>query len=36
MRAWLDVAQGLSLKTAERFRQLAEMQIIPHIGAIIV
>jgi integrase len=32
--AWLDGINGLSLKTAERYRQLSEQQIIPHIGAI--
>ena len=32
IRAWLDGAHGLSLKTAERYRQLAEQQIIPHLG----
>jgi integrase len=34
IRAWLDGAHGLSPKTAERYRQLAEQQIIPHLGAI--
>ena len=34
LRAWLDLAPGLSPKTAERYRQLAEQQIIPHLGAI--
>jgi hypothetical protein len=34
LRAWLDAAPGLSLKTAERYRQLAAHQIIPHLGAI--
>jgi integrase len=32
IRAWLDGAHGLSPKTAERYRQLAEQQIIPHLG----
>jgi hypothetical protein len=34
MLSWLEGAHGLSLKTAERYRQLAEQQIIPHLGAI--
>ena len=34
LRAWLDLAPGLSPKTLERYRQLAEQQIIPHLGAI--
>jgi integrase len=33
LRAWLDSGQGLSPKTLERYRQLAEQQIIPHLGA---
>jgi integrase len=33
IRAWLDGADGLSPKTAERYRQLAEQQVIPHLGA---
>src|SRR5680860_506145 len=32
--AWLDGANGLSPKTAERYRQLAVQQIIPHLGAV--
>jgi integrase len=32
MRAWLDGVHGLSRKTAERYRELAELQIIPHLG----
>ena len=32
--AWLDNPQGLSAKTAERYRQLAEGQICPHLGAL--
>jgi integrase len=31
---WLDGRHGLSPKTAERYRQLAEQQIIPHVGTI--
>jgi integrase len=33
MREWLDDPDGLSPKTLERYRQLAEQQIIPHLGA---
>jgi integrase len=35
MRAWIDTAETLSLapKTAERYRQLVERQIVPHLGA---
>ena len=35
MRAWIDTAETLSLapKTAERYRQLIERQIVPHLGA---
>jgi integrase len=32
--SWLDGPHGLSPKTAERYRQLAEQQIIPHLGPI--
>ncbi len=32
LRSWLDGAHGLAGKTAERYRQLAEQQIIPHLG----
>ncbi len=34
LRRWLDGAHGLSAKTVERYRQLAERQIIPHLGAV--
>ena len=34
LRAWLDGAHGLAGKTVERYRELAEQQIIPHIGGI--
>jgi integrase len=34
LRAWLEVAPGLSQKTVERYWQLAEQQIIPHLGTI--
>lgn len=33
LRAWLDDAEGISPKTLERYRQLAEQQIIPHLGS---
>jgi integrase len=33
LRAWLDADMELSAKTIERYRQLAEQQIIPHLGA---
>src|SRR5216683_4432118 len=33
LRNWLDGANDLSPKTLERYRQLAEQQIIPHLGA---
>lgn len=33
-RAWLDGPTGLSGKTLERYKQLAEQQIIPHLGAL--
>jgi len=32
LRAWLDGTHGLAPKTAERYRELAELQIIPHLG----
>src|SRR5262245_6127061 len=32
LHAWLDGAHGLAGKTLERYRQLAEEQIIPHWG----
>jgi integrase len=34
LRSWLDNDRDLSPKTRERYRQLAEQQIIPHLGAI--
>src|SRR6516225_461453 len=34
IRGWLDAATNLSPKTKERYRQLAERQIFPHLGAI--
>jgi integrase len=33
LRDWLDADPGISPKTRERYRQLAECQIIPHLGA---
>jgi integrase len=36
LRNWLDGTHGLSLKTVERYRGLAEQQIIPHLGAIML
>src|SRR5271165_6849016 len=33
LRGWLDTAGNLAPKTLERYRQLAERQIIPHLGA---
>jgi integrase len=32
LREWLDGTHGLSPKTAERYRELADFQIIPHLG----
>jgi integrase len=34
LRSWLGGAHGLAGKTVERYRQLAEQQIIPHLGAV--
>jgi integrase len=36
LRGWLDTETDLSPKTMERYRQLAEQQIIPHLGATVV
>jgi integrase len=33
LRSWLDSAHEQSPKTLERYRELAERQIIPHLGA---
>jgi integrase len=33
LREWLEGAHDLSPKTAERYRELAEQQIIPHLGS---
>ena len=34
LRGWLDGSNDLSPKTLERYRQLGEQQIIPHLGAV--
>jgi integrase len=34
LRDWLDRGEGLSPKTLERYRQLAERQIVPHLGSV--
>jgi integrase len=36
LRQWLDATNDLSPKTLERYRQLAECQIIPHLGATVL
>src|SRR5438552_1542510 len=36
LRAWLDNERDLQPKTLERYRELAEQQIIPHLGAIVL
>ena len=36
IRGWLDGPHGLAAKTAERYRELAERQIIPHLGAVLL
>ena len=36
LRSWLDGADDLAGKTRERYRQLAEQQVIPHLGATIL
>src|SRR5262245_5596942 len=36
LRSWLDGAHGLAGKTRERYRQLAEQQIIPHLGTLLL
>jgi integrase len=33
LRAWCDAVPAVSPKTLERYRQLGELQIIPHLGA---
>src|SRR5215469_11577168 len=33
LREWLDSTSDLSPKTLERYRELSERQIIPHLGA---
>lgn len=34
LRSWLNGPHGLAGKTVERYRQLAEQQIVPHLGAL--
>ena len=34
LRAWLSAPAGITPKTAERYRQLSEQQIIPHLGTL--
>jgi integrase len=34
LRAWLQGPHGLSAKTHERYQQLAEQQVIPHLGGL--
>lgn len=34
LRAWLEAPVSLSPKTVERYRQLSEQQIIPHLGGV--
>jgi integrase len=34
LRAWLDGPHGLAAKTHERYRDLTEHQVIPHLGAL--
>lgn len=36
VRAWLDGTDALAGKTRERYRQLAEQQIIPHLGGAVL
>jgi integrase len=36
LREWLDTGEGLSPKTLERYRQLADRQIIPLLGAVLL
>jgi integrase len=36
LRGWLDSDHGISPKTRERYRELAERQISPHLGAVAV
>lgn len=36
MRTWLDSATHLAPKTIERYRELAECQIIPHLGTVLL
>lgn len=34
LKGWMDGAHGLANKTAERYRQLIDQQIVPHLGAV--
>ena len=34
LRAWFEGAPKVSPKTAERYRELAERQVVPHLGAL--
>src|SRR5262245_13024562 len=34
LNSWLDNARGLAGKTLERYHQLAEQQIVPHLGSL--
>ena len=36
LRMWIDETQGLAGKTRERYRQLVEQQILPHLGALVL
>ncbi len=36
LRGWLDADSDLSPKTKERYRQLVERQIVPHLGAVLL
>jgi hypothetical protein len=36
LRSWLDEEHSLAPKTKERYRELAELQIIPHLGATVM
>jgi integrase len=36
LRTWIETGEGLSPKTSERYRQLIEKQIIPHLGATVL
>lgn len=36
LRGWLDADSNLSPKTAERYRELVERQIVPHLGGVVL